>query len=72
MIHVMKEKQVPAIEIHHQLVEIYGDSVMSRQRVVKWCAEFRTGHMTTSNVERSGRPKTAGVQLTKRRSNVRY
>lgn len=34
---------------------------MSQQRVAKWCAEFRTGRVTTSDVARSGRLTTTGT-----------
>lgn len=53
--------------IRRQLA-VFGDSVMSRQRVEKWCAEFPTGLVTSSDVVRSGRPVIACAERTKRAS----
>jgi hypothetical protein len=30
-------------EIHRQLVSVYGEDVMNRQNVTKWCREFEAG-----------------------------
>jgi hypothetical protein len=32
-----------AAEIHRQLVSVYGEDVMTRQDVAKWCCEFEAG-----------------------------
>jgi hypothetical protein len=36
-------KRETAAEIHRQLVSVYGEHVMNRQNVVKWCREFEAG-----------------------------
>lgn len=52
-------KQVPTAEIHHRLVEVCGDSVMSRQFLV--CRILNR----SSDVPRSGRTTTAGTAVNK-------
>ena len=32
-----------AAEINHQLVSVYGENVMNRQNIAKWCYEFQEG-----------------------------
>lgn len=54
-------KQVPTAEIHHRLVEVCGDSVMSRQFLV--CRILNR----SSDVPRSGRTTTAGTAVNKTR-----
>lgn len=41
------------------LDKCYPDSAPSRQMVEKWIADFKRGRATTSDAERSGRPKEA-------------
>lgn len=52
------KKNSPA-EIHRQLVEVYGTSVMSRKQVWFWCTEFDKGRTDLRDEERSGRPSTS-------------
>lgn len=40
-----------------RLYKYYGDSAPSTSIVKKWFTEFRCGRTSTSDVERSGRPK---------------
>jgi histone-lysine N-methyltransferase SETMAR len=49
-------KQVPATEIHRELLHVYGESVMTIQHVRKWCREFESGRVTVTDDHRSGRP----------------
>lgn len=41
------------------LDECYADSAPAEATIRKWFAKFRTGHMSTEDDERSGRPKEA-------------
>nr|XP_012563462.1 unnamed protein product [Hydra vulgaris] len=41
------------------LDECYPDSAPGEATIRKWFAKFRTGHMSTEDDERSGRPKEA-------------
>lgn len=41
------------------LDKCYPDSAPAEATVRKWFAKFRTGHMSTEDDERSGRPKEA-------------
>jgi hypothetical protein len=36
-------KKVPPVEIHREVVTVYGAKVMTVQRVRKWCREFDSG-----------------------------
>jgi hypothetical protein len=38
-------KEVPPVEIHRELVTVYGASVMTVQRVHKWCRQFDSGRV---------------------------
>src|ERR1043166_8304979 len=56
-------KHVSAAEIHRQLVEVYGETVMSRQHVAEWCRKFAAGREKVTDEDRSGRPSTATTDL---------
>jgi hypothetical protein len=40
VIRFLHAKGETAAEIHCQLVSVYGEDVMNRKNVVKWCCEF--------------------------------
>jgi hypothetical protein len=61
VIRFLNARHVSAAEIHRQLVEVYGEEVMNRQSVAKWCAQFKAGRVGTTDNERSGRPTTAST-----------
>lgn len=44
-------------ETKEKLYKYYGDSAPSISMVKKWFTEFRCGRISTSDAERSGRPK---------------
>jgi hypothetical protein len=67
VIRFMNARHVSAAEIHRQLVEVYGEEVMSRQSVAKWCAHFKAGRVGTTDNERSERPTTASTPENKGR-----
>lgn len=46
-------------QIYDDLKKTYGDSSPSYSTVKKWSANFKTGHMGTTDEPRSGRPKSA-------------
>ena len=50
-------RQKTITETKVRLDKYYGDSAPSISMVKKWFAEFRCGHISTSDGERSGRPK---------------
>jgi hypothetical protein len=43
VIRFLHAKEETAAEIYRQLVSVYGEDVMKRQNVAKWCREFETG-----------------------------
>jgi hypothetical protein len=52
-------KKVPPVEIHHELVTLYGANVMTVQHVCKWFMEFDGGRVNVMDQQRSGRPSTS-------------
>jgi hypothetical protein len=52
-------KKVPPVEIHRELVTVYGANVMTVQHVRKWCRELDSGRVNVTDVQRSGRPSTS-------------
>lgn len=49
-------KKVPPIEIHRQLVEVYGEKCIDVKNVRKWCRKFSGSRENVHNDRRSGRP----------------
>jgi hypothetical protein len=43
VIRFLHAKGETAAKIHHQHVSIYGEDVMNRQNMAKWCREFEAG-----------------------------
>jgi hypothetical protein len=74
-------KNVPPVEIHREIVTVYGANVMTVQHVCKWCRAFDSGQVNVMDEQRSGRPSTsadlvqdvdAAVQADKRVSVVHW
>jgi len=49
-------KGLSAAEIHRELSDVYGPTVMSAGMVRKWCVMFKNGRTNVHDEERSGRP----------------
>jgi hypothetical protein len=47
-------KKVPPVEIHRELVAVYGANVMTVQHVRKWCREFDSGRVNVMDKQRGG------------------
>lgn len=56
VIRFLNAKNVKPAEIHRQLVEIYGENVMSDGMVRKWVRQFNDGRTNVHDEARSGRP----------------
>jgi hypothetical protein len=52
-------KKVSPVEIHYELVTVYGANVMTVQHVRKWCREFDSGRVNVMGEQRSVRPSTS-------------
>jgi hypothetical protein len=52
-------KKVPPVEIHRELVTVYGADVMTVQHVRKWCRKFDSGRVNVMDEQRGGRPSTS-------------
>jgi transposase len=48
-----------ATETHEMLVEVYGDSAITRRTVYKWSERFRSGSESIDDEDRPGRPSTS-------------
>ncbi|PNF34093.1 hypothetical protein B7P43_G01145 [Cryptotermes secundus] len=44
-----------AAEINRQLISVYGENVINRQNVAKWCREFEAGRSDVHDEKRSRR-----------------
>ncbi|UYV64397.1 hypothetical protein LAZ67_3000524 [Cordylochernes scorpioides] len=56
VIRFLNAKNNSPVEIHRQLVEVYGEKCMDIKNVRKWCWEFNEGRISVHDEQRSGRP----------------
>ncbi|GBM56935.1 hypothetical protein AVEN_157374-1 [Araneus ventricosus] len=56
VIRFLNAKKVKPAENHRQLVQIYGENVMTVGMVRKWVRQFNDGHTNVHDEARSGRP----------------
>ena len=56
VIRYLKAKGVKAVEIHRNICEVYGQTIMSDGMVRKWVRVFKDGRKNVHDEERSGRP----------------
>ncbi|UYV61110.1 hypothetical protein LAZ67_1003479 [Cordylochernes scorpioides] len=56
VIRFLNAKNNSSVEIHRQLVEVYGEKCMNIKNVRKWCWEFNEGRINVHDEQRSGRP----------------
>ncbi|GBN06026.1 hypothetical protein AVEN_254467-1 [Araneus ventricosus] len=59
----LNAKKVKPAEIHRQLVEIYGENVMTDGMVRKWVRQFNDGRTNVHDEARSGRPSVVNDGL---------
>ena len=43
-------------EVFNEIKSVYGEGVMNRTRVFKWCREFKNGRTDVHDEQRSRRP----------------
>ena len=65
VIRFLNAKGVKPIEIHRQLMEVYGESCMDVKNIRKWCREFTAGRTEIHDEERSGRPSISDETVAK-------
>jgi hypothetical protein len=51
--------EVPPVEIHHELVTVYGGNVMAVHRVHEWFREFDHDQVSVKDEQRSRLPSTS-------------
>ncbi|UYV63100.1 hypothetical protein LAZ67_2003132 [Cordylochernes scorpioides] len=56
VIRFLNAKNNSPVEIHRQLVEVYGEKCMDIKNVRKWCREFNEGQINVHDEQRSERP----------------
>jgi len=56
VIRFLNAKGIPPVDIHRQLMQVYGDKCMYVQNVLKWCWEFSDGRKKVHDEERNGKP----------------
>jgi hypothetical protein len=61
VLHLLDARHVSAPEMHHQLVKVYEEEVMSYQCVVKWCSNFNSSQVVAMDNVGSDRPTTLAV-----------
>ena len=67
VIRFLNHLNVKPVEIHRQLVAVYGENVMNERNVRKWCERFRnTKRVNVHDEERSGRPSIINEDLLKK------
>ncbi|GBM24540.1 hypothetical protein AVEN_217120-1 [Araneus ventricosus] len=63
VIRFLNAKEVKPAEIHRQLVEIYGENVMTDGMVRKWVRQFNDGRTNVHDEARSERPSVVNGGL---------
>ncbi|GBM84200.1 hypothetical protein AVEN_94409-1 [Araneus ventricosus] len=71
VIRFLNAKKVKPAEIHRQLVEIYGENVMTDGTVRKWVRQFNDGRTKDHDKARSGRPSVVNDGLVAMRKFVK-
>ena len=56
VIRFLQAENVRPSEIHRRLVAVYGEHVMNRASVRKWCTMFTNGRTDVHDADRSGLP----------------
>ena len=63
VIRYLSAKGVKAVEIHHNICEVYGQNIMSDGKVWKWVRAFKDGRKNVHDEERSGQPSVISYDL---------
>ncbi|GBN45212.1 hypothetical protein AVEN_186090-1 [Araneus ventricosus] len=63
VIRFLNAKIVKPAEIHRQLVEVYGENVMTAGIIRKWVRQFNDGRTNVPDEARSGRPSVVNDDL---------
>jgi transposase len=63
LIRFLHAKGETAAEIHHQLLSVYGEDIMNRQNVAKWCRKFEAVGSDVHDEIKSGRPSVVTDEI---------
>ena len=56
VIKFLNAQSIAPIKIHHQLCQVYGSNVKSKEMVRRWCRQYTAGQQHVHDKERNGRP----------------
>jgi hypothetical protein len=59
VIQFLNAKQKSTTEIHKEVVEVYGENLISCKQVSVWHNQFKEGQASLLDEEHAGRPTTA-------------
>jgi hypothetical protein len=62
-IRFLNTKNIRSAKIHHQFVKVYGEGVMNKRNVRKWCHLFNGGRSDVQNEARYGCPSVITKDL---------
>jgi histone-lysine N-methyltransferase SETMAR len=68
VIRFLNAKMSRAIDIHRQLMAVYGEGEMNGSSVRKWCRMFNEGKTNVHDEERSGRPSLITEDLKRKQA----
>jgi transposase len=60
---ILHAKNMSAAEIHRELCALYGQNIMSKGTVRKWCRMLKDGRINVHHEERSGQPSVVSDDL---------
>jgi len=66
VIEFLVKEEIPAAEIHQTLQRAYGSVCMGASSVRRWVKHFKDGNTSILDEPRSGRPRTAPLNATRR------
>jgi len=66
VIRFLNARNVLPSEIHHQIVQVYGDNAMSDDMVRKWVRMFNEGRENVHDEARSGCPSLVNDDLVRK------
>ena len=67
IIEFLVKEEIPAPYIQHRLQRVYGDTCMGASSDGRWVKYFKDGNMSIQDQPRSGRPRTASTEPSKKK-----
>jgi histone-lysine N-methyltransferase SETMAR len=67
IIQFLVKEEIPTADIHYRLQRVYGDVCVGASSVRRWVRHFKDGNTSIQDHPRSGRPRTASAEYSKKR-----